>query len=111
MPSTTHPMGSTLGVGSTLSTPGSQGPTSSSDSLVGPPQPEQKAEISETKTENAPPKLSSLPPAGVLTSSPTDLKLSSKDNSDHKKQSENVESKVESALSALKEPLPAGANG
>jgi hypothetical protein len=125
--STTSPMPSTTSAstpaapGANLmaspgSTPLPTGPTSSSDSLVAPPE-LQKAEInSETtkQTENAPKLQAALTSPIPQTDSLKSINQS-KDSSDHKKQSENVESKskldVESALSALKEPLPAGMTG
>ena len=120
--STTSPMPSTPAapganpMASPGSTPLSTGPTSSSDSLVAPPE-LQKAEInSETtkQTENAPKLQAALTSPIPQTDSLKSINQS-KDSSDHKKQSENVEAKskldVESALSALKEPLPAGMTG
>ena len=126
--STTSPMPSSTPAApgaNTMASPGSTplptGPTSSSDSLgVAPPE-LQKAEInSETttkqQTENAP-KLQAALTSPILpqTDSLKSIQNQSKDSSDHKKQSENVEAKskldVESALSALKEPLPAGMTG
>ena len=120
--STTSPMPSTPAapganpMASPGSTPLPTGPTSSSDSLVAPPE-LQKAEInSETtkQTENAPKLQAALTSPIPQTDSLKSINQS-KDSSDHKKQSENVEAKskldVESALSALKEPLPAGMTG
>lgn len=129
--STTSPMPSSTTSGSTptaqganlMASPGSTplpptGPTSSSDSLVAPPE-LQKAEInSETtakQTENAP-KLQAALSSPIIPQTDSLKSINqSKDSSDHKKQSENVETKskldVESALSALKEPLPAGMTG
>ena len=120
--STTSPMPSTPAapganpMASPGSTPLPTGPTSSSDSLVAPPE-LQKAEInSETtkQTENAPKLQAALTSPIPQTDSLKSINQS-KDSSDHKKQSENVETKskldVESALSALKEPLPAGMTG
>ena len=121
--STTSPMPSSTPVApgaNPMASPGSTplptGPTSSSDSLVAPPE-LQKAEInSETtkQTENAPKLQAALTSPIPQTDSLKSINQS-KDSSDHKKQSENVEAKskldVESALSALKEPLPAGMTG
>ena len=120
--STTSPMPSTPAApgANPMALPGSTplptGPTSSSDSLVAPPE-LQKAEInSETtkQTENAPKLQAALTSPIPQTDSLKSINQS-KDSSDHKKQSENVEAKskldVESALSALKEPLPAGMTG
>ena len=120
--STTSPMPSTPAApgANPMASPGSAplptGPTSSSDSLVAPPE-LQKAEInSETtkQTENAPKLQAALTSPIPQTDSLKSINQS-KDSSDHKKQSENVEAKskldVESALSALKEPLPAGMTG
>ena len=120
--STTSPMPSTPAapganpMASPGSTPLPTGPTSSSDSLVAPPE-LQKAEInSETtkQTENAPKLQAALTSPIPQTDSLKSINQS-KDSSDHKKQSEDVEPKskldVESALSALKEPLPAGMTG
>ena len=116
MPSSTPAAPGANPMASPGSTPLPTGPTSSSDSLVAPPE-LQKAEInSETtkQTENAPKLQAALTSPIPQTDSLKSINQS-KDSSDHKKQSENVEAKskldVESALSALKEPLPAGMTG
>ena len=118
MPSSTPAAPGANPMASPGSTPLPTGPTSSSDSLVAPPE-LQKAEInSETttkQTENAP-KLQAALTSPIIPQTDSLKSINqSKDSSDHKKQSENVEAKskldVESALSALKEPLPAGMTG